>query len=74
MDFIYLAFHAKGVWCVQDGLPSLTIIGSSNFGHRSVHRDLEFQLAIFSKNKPLQQLLLKVFLTIMKGINLKMKF
>ena len=61
MDFIYLAFHAKGVWCVQDGLPSLTIIGSSNFGHRSVHRDLEFQLAIFSKNKPLQQLLLKVF-------------
>jgi len=55
-------FHAKGVWYVPnagDGLPTLTIIGSSNFGHRSVHRDLEFQLAIFSKNKPLQQQLLK---------------
>jgi hypothetical protein len=38
----------------------MTIIGSSNFGYRSVNRDLEFQLAIYSRNKQFQNNLLKV--------------
>lgn len=48
-------FHAKGLWYVPNKsneiLPSMTLIGSSNFGHRSVGRDLEFQLAIYSQNE-----------------------
>ena len=35
-------------------LPNLTVIGSSNFGYRSVNRDLEFQLVIISNNKKFQ--------------------
>lgn len=57
-----LAFHAKGLWYVpnklKEDLPTLTIVGSSNFGHRSVGRDLEFQLAVFSQNEQFKQKLL----------------
>ncbi|XP_048345752.1 CDP-diacylglycerol--glycerol-3-phosphate 3-phosphatidyltransferase, mitochondrial [Sphaerodactylus townsendi] len=50
-------FHAKGLWLYLAGssLPCLTLIGSPNFGYRSVHRDLEAQVAIVTKNKSLQQ-------------------
>jgi CDP-diacylglycerol--glycerol-3-phosphate 3-phosphatidyltransferase len=39
-------FHAKGLWCYNqdEALPYMTLIGSSNFGYRSKHRDLEAQL------------------------------
>ncbi|XP_033629927.1 CDP-diacylglycerol--glycerol-3-phosphate 3-phosphatidyltransferase, mitochondrial-like [Asterias rubens] len=50
-------FHVKGLWYYLNGmsLPSLTMIGSPNFGHRSVHRDLEAQLAIVTTNVKLQK-------------------
>lgn len=55
-------FHAKGLWYVpnrtKDILPTLTLVGSSNFGHRSVGRDLELQLAIYSRNEKFKQKLL----------------
>lgn len=46
-----------GLWLYLAGssLPCLTLIGSPNFGYRSVHRDLEAQVAIVTKNKSLQQ-------------------
>ncbi|KAG8446447.1 hypothetical protein GDO86_014052 [Hymenochirus boettgeri] len=43
-------FHAKGA-----DLPCLTLIGSPNFGYRSVHRDLEAQIALVTENQALQQ-------------------
>ncbi|XP_067403274.1 LOW QUALITY PROTEIN: CDP-diacylglycerol--glycerol-3-phosphate 3-phosphatidyltransferase, mitochondrial [Emydura macquarii macquarii] len=50
-------FHAKGLWLYLAGssLPCLTLIGSPNFGYRSVHRDLEAQVAIVTENRDLQQ-------------------
>ncbi|KAL2078485.1 hypothetical protein ACEWY4_026170 [Coilia grayii] len=49
-------FHAKGLWYYLDGSerPCLTLIGSPNFGYRSVHRDLEAQIAIVTDNEELQ--------------------
>ncbi|XP_066521300.1 CDP-diacylglycerol--glycerol-3-phosphate 3-phosphatidyltransferase, mitochondrial [Hoplias malabaricus] len=49
-------FHAKGLWYYQKGKehPCLTLIGSPNFGYRSVHRDLEAQIAIVTENEELQ--------------------
>ncbi|KAJ8037705.1 CDP-diacylglycerol--glycerol-3-phosphate 3-phosphatidyltransferase, mitochondrial [Holothuria leucospilota] len=54
-------FHAKGLWYYLPGqmLPSLTLIGSPNFGHRSVSRDLESQLAVVTTNENLQRQLHK---------------
>ncbi|XP_043924098.1 CDP-diacylglycerol--glycerol-3-phosphate 3-phosphatidyltransferase, mitochondrial [Protopterus annectens] len=50
-------FHAKGLWYYLSGssLPCLTLIGSPNFGYRSVHRDLEAQVAIVTENIELQR-------------------
>ncbi|ODM92515.1 CDP-diacylglycerol--glycerol-3-phosphate 3-phosphatidyltransferase, mitochondrial [Orchesella cincta] len=50
-------FHAKGLWFYPVGakLPMLTLVGSPNFGHRSVHRDLETQLYLITLNKGLRQ-------------------
>ncbi|XP_030840085.1 CDP-diacylglycerol--glycerol-3-phosphate 3-phosphatidyltransferase, mitochondrial [Strongylocentrotus purpuratus] len=50
-------FHVKGLWYYlpEESLPSLTLIGSPNFGHRSVHRDLEAQLAIVTQNASLRE-------------------
>ena len=41
-------FHAKGAWIYEEDakLPELTVIGSSNFSHRSNRRDTEVQLYI----------------------------
>uniref|UniRef100_A0A8D9ACU7 CDP-diacylglycerol--glycerol-3-phosphate 3-phosphatidyltransferase n=1 Tax=Cacopsylla melanoneura TaxID=428564 RepID=A0A8D9ACU7_9HEMI len=45
-------YHAKGLWYADrsDDPPILTLIGSSNFGERSVRRDLECSLLILSED------------------------
>ncbi|XP_075072819.1 CDP-diacylglycerol--glycerol-3-phosphate 3-phosphatidyltransferase, mitochondrial isoform X2 [Mixophyes fleayi] len=50
-------FHAKGLWLYPAGknMPCLTLIGSPNFGYRSVHRDLEAQIALVTESQDLQQ-------------------
>ncbi|KAL0272815.1 UNVERIFIED_CONTAM: hypothetical protein PYX00_005647 [Menopon gallinae] len=50
-------YHAKGLWLstVENDLPFLTMIGSPNFGERSVKRDLECQFLIATDNKDLQR-------------------
>lgn len=50
-------FHGKGLWYYlpSQALPSLTLVGSPNFGHRSVYKDLECQVAIVTKNTALQE-------------------
>jgi CDP-diacylglycerol--glycerol-3-phosphate 3-phosphatidyltransferase len=49
-------FHAKGLWATLPGetLPSMTLIGSPNFGYRSAHRDLEAQVALVTTNPALR--------------------
>ena len=51
------AFHAKGLWLYSkiSEEPYGTIIGSSNFGERSVHRDLESQIIMLTSNKKLKR-------------------
>lgn len=50
-------YHQKGLWLHPSPTapPALTVIGSSNFGHRSVYRDLEAQLCIATNNQDLRQ-------------------
>ncbi|XP_077300552.1 phosphatidylglycerophosphate synthase 1 isoform X2 [Arctopsyche grandis] len=50
-------FHGKGLWYYLPGesLPSLTFIGSPNFGERSVNRDLETQVAIITADEDLKK-------------------
>lgn len=50
-------FHGKGLWLWKDGQPwpCLSLIGSPNFGFRSVHQDLEAQVAIVTTNEKLQR-------------------
>ena len=52
-------FHVKGLWHypANKPLPNLTLIGSPNFGHRSVYRDLEAQVAIVTNNQGLSEAL-----------------
>ncbi|XP_077258311.1 phosphatidylglycerophosphate synthase 1 [Temnothorax americanus] len=52
-------YHAKGLWYTlpDQQKPSLTLIGSPNFGYRSVNRDLETQIAVVTRNKKLQNAL-----------------
>ncbi|KAH0950734.1 hypothetical protein HN011_002330 [Eciton burchellii] len=52
-------YHAKGLWYILPGQqkPSLTLIGSPNFGYRSVNRDLETQIAVVTRNEKLQDAL-----------------
>ncbi|XP_058809123.1 CDP-diacylglycerol--glycerol-3-phosphate 3-phosphatidyltransferase, mitochondrial isoform X3 [Phymastichus coffea] len=54
-------YHAKGLWYSMPGQqrPSFTLIGSPNFGYRSVKRDLETQIAIATKNEELRNRLQK---------------
>ena len=54
-------FHAKGLWMsfsAQDD-PMITMIGSPNFGHRSVNLDLEAQAIILTENQELRKKLKK---------------
>ncbi|XP_044759733.1 CDP-diacylglycerol--glycerol-3-phosphate 3-phosphatidyltransferase, mitochondrial [Coccinella septempunctata] len=50
-------YHGKGLWYYPPNAkyPCLTLIGSPNFGERSVKRDLETQLAILTENEELQR-------------------
>jgi len=52
-------FHAKGLWYSSgmsiSNMPCLTMVGSPNFGYRSVYRDLETQVTILTTNKELQE-------------------
>lgn len=50
-------YHGKGLWYYSpdQDLPNLTLIGSPNFGERSVKRDLETQLAIVTENTRLRE-------------------
>lgn len=50
-------YHAKGLWYYPAGssLPYMTVIGSSNYGERSVNRDLESQICLVTTNKSLQK-------------------
>ncbi|ALC46438.1 CG7718, partial [Drosophila busckii] len=50
-------YHAKGLWYYlpEARLPNLTLIGSSNFGERSVNRDLETQICLVTANNDLSQ-------------------
>ncbi|MCL4142548.1 UNVERIFIED_CONTAM: hypothetical protein GTU68_025767 [Idotea baltica] len=54
-------FHAKGLWYFPEGdaTPSTTLIGSPNFGYRSVYRDLETQLLVSTTCPALRQDLAK---------------
>ncbi|KAG6552434.1 hypothetical protein Mapa_005995 [Marchantia paleacea] len=50
-------FHAKGLWCTLPGDvhgPSVTLVGSSNFGYRSRDRDLEAQVFVMTRNPRLR--------------------
>lgn len=59
LNFILFDIKAKYTLCryylPNSNLPSLTLIGSSNFGERSVNRDLETQICLVTTNKTLQQ-------------------
>lgn len=48
-------FHGKGLWAKFEGesVPYITMAGSSNFGNRSVYRDMEAQLTILTTNERL---------------------
>lgn len=50
-------YHAKGLWYYlpDSQLPDLTVIGSSNFGERSVNRDLESQICLVTTNDSLRR-------------------
>uniref|UniRef100_A0A146LH60 CDP-diacylglycerol--glycerol-3-phosphate 3-phosphatidyltransferase n=2 Tax=Lygus hesperus TaxID=30085 RepID=A0A146LH60_LYGHE len=50
-------YHAKGLWYYppHDDTPVLTLVGSSNYGSRSVRRDLETQMAIVTQNEDLRR-------------------
>ena len=52
-------FHGKGLWAVlhEKLVPQITMIGSSNFGNRSVYRDLETQLTVVTTNQQFSRLL-----------------
>ncbi|CAD6198803.1 unnamed protein product [Caenorhabditis auriculariae] len=45
-------FHAKGLW-LRSKTQLATLVGSSNYGYRSVHRDLEAQVLLVTKDEQL---------------------
>ena len=65
-------YHAKGLWFYDKDMkfPSLTMIGSSNFGLRSVNRDLEAQVTIVTRNNQLMQQLHREKCSIIKHSSL----
>lgn len=51
-------YHAKGLWyhtSKNPAFPCMTVIGSSNYGERSVNRDLEAQVCLVTSNIELQK-------------------
>lgn len=59
-------YHAKGLWYYLPGsyLPDLTLIGSSNFGERSVNRDLETQICLVTVNDELRRQLQREYVNL----------
>jgi len=55
-------FHSKGMWIYRNDsyqepsqmTPSSTIVGSSNFGERGLHRDLELSFVLTTKDAKLR--------------------
>ncbi|KRY76494.1 CDP-diacylglycerol--glycerol-3-phosphate 3-phosphatidyltransferase, mitochondrial [Trichinella pseudospiralis] len=49
-------FHAKGIWLKKysDNKVNASVIGSTNFGYRSLNRDLETQIVLFTENEKLK--------------------
>ena len=45
-------FHAKGLWLMNTSTSDyfLSLVGSPNFGYRSVYKDLELQMTILTKD------------------------
>lgn len=67
-------FWTLGIWFTFPGeqTPSLTIIGSANFGYRSQERDSEAQVILMTTNKALKEQLgkeLDVLFTYTEAIN-----
>ena len=54
------SFHAKGIWLFHPYF-FMTIVGSTNFGYRSVYRDNEAQIVILSKNKQLERMFMEEY-------------
>ncbi|KRY33240.1 CDP-diacylglycerol--glycerol-3-phosphate 3-phosphatidyltransferase, mitochondrial [Trichinella spiralis] len=54
-------FHAKGIWLktYSDNKVNASVIGSTNFGYRSLNRDLETQIVLFTENEQLKDQLTK---------------
>ncbi|KAJ2612817.1 CDP-diacylglycerol--glycerol-3-phosphate 3-phosphatidyltransferase [Coemansia sp. RSA 1365] len=49
-------FHGKGVWCyLNQRLPQMTMIGSPNYGYRSIYRDLEAQITLIPGSEHLRK-------------------
>jgi CDP-diacylglycerol--glycerol-3-phosphate 3-phosphatidyltransferase len=50
-------YHCKGLWYypADEEHPLLTLIGSSNYGQRSLIRDLECQVAMVTQNTSLRK-------------------
>ncbi|GAM24768.1 hypothetical protein SAMD00019534_079430 [Acytostelium subglobosum LB1] len=50
-------YHAKGLWITAQGqaVPSVTMIGSPNFGSRSCEKDLEAQIILITEDPTLQR-------------------
>ena len=50
-------FHAKGLWYYlpDSKYPIATMVGSANYGYRSVEKDLEAQMTIVTRNPDLQK-------------------
>lgn len=59
-------YHAKGLWYYLPGsyVPDLTLIGSSNFGERSVNRDLESQICLVTVNNELRKQLQREYVNL----------
>lgn len=59
-------YHAKGLWYYlpESYLPDLTLIGSSNFGERSVNRDLESQVCLVTVNEELRRQLQREYVNL----------
>lgn len=51
------SYHAKGLWVTlpHDNMPSMTVVGSSNYTKRSYTLDLESNALIVTRNKDLMQ-------------------
>lgn len=61
-------FHGKGLWMTykDEDLPVVSMIGSPNFGKRSVNLDTEAQMIIFTENKTLRKKLKDEYTNIQK--------